>query len=430
MPHGQDHSKRSHDQYLGSKAVRAQLRNRDHNLSKSTTAKKIGTQSTFAREDQELLSSSVPGTTECKDEHLTYYPAYCHKASPTWFEWVKLTAYDIHTKLHVQDGYQHSWLTEYRFARDAPQLMFYLNHPIQFVQIVGVVVSFDEYFDRFWLFTIDDSSGLTIDIVCKKPSKEKPEAVQPSVRSEDEKDEEKEIAQMSNLVMRTVELGSVLQVKGVVTLFRRGGFNGGMNDLRTNARPNPAAQEEPVRQISLQRLSKVHDTNQEISLIAARTQFYKSVLAQPWVVSQKEQDKLHKEALGEVEHDRKRAKRAVRRRQQLIEQEKEDAEKIQQEYKNEEEERARDAEAAREAGERLKIKLERQRTHRADEALPKADRFSGDTKPGKLKDRARRIRHMQGQDVIETGRVNSALGPDQPDTANDSFGPLEDSTLR
>ncbi len=102
---------------------------------------------------------------------LTFYPAYAFTASETWSKWVKLTAHDIHHVLKPHEKYAETTTTlahpdtgTHHNHRDAALLLFYLNHPIQFVQVVGVVVAFDEYFEKFWLFTIDDSSGATIDV--------------------------------------------------------------------------------------------------------------------------------------------------------------------------------------------------------------------------------------------------------------------------
>jgi hypothetical protein len=50
--------------------------------------------------------------------------------------------------------------------------LFYLNHPVQFVCVAGVVVAFDDY-KRLSVFTVDDSSGATINLTCCKPEKVK-----------------------------------------------------------------------------------------------------------------------------------------------------------------------------------------------------------------------------------------------------------------
>lgn len=386
--------------------------------------------------DHQRPSLSTPeDSIPVDDKLLTYYPAYCHKSSPTWFEWIKLTAHDIHTKLRIKDGYQHSWLTEHRSARDAPQIMFYLNHPIQFVQVVGIVVAFDEYFDRFWLFTIDDSSGLTIDVVCRKPAKEKSETQKADIAALGQKDEamdeeEKQILQLSNLVASTVELGSVLQVKGVVTLFRRNRAPVGFTDLIGGTTSNKPPEEIPTRQISLQRLVKVHDTNQEISLIAARTQFSKSVLSRPWALSDKEQRKLHKEALGEVEHDKKRAKRSVLKRQRLIEIEKEDTEAIQAEYAKEEQRREEAAEAVRQAGQKLQDKLDREKQERGNDekSAPKPIRSVAavrlESVSGRDCNNKRSHKRRKNEKLTQATRETPTV--EQNDTTNESFAALDE----
>lgn len=42
--------------------------------------------------------------------------------------------------------------------------LFHLNHPIQWVQLTGMVVSVD-HIDHLWIFNIDDSSGALAEVV-------------------------------------------------------------------------------------------------------------------------------------------------------------------------------------------------------------------------------------------------------------------------
>jgi len=300
---------------------------------------------------------------------LTFYPAYCHKASPTYFQWVKLTTHDIHYSLRHHEGYLHSWITQQMCShyRDVPQLLFYKNHPIQFVQVIGIVVSLEEYFEKFWLFTIDDSSGATIDVICQKPNKDKMAAQKyKSDTSEHEKEEDTEIQNSSDQVAAEVDVGAILQVKGTITLFQRNNYLNKAAPFishanRTKQQVAPK-QEAPTRQITLQRLAVVHDTNKEVALIAARTKFYDGVLNKPWSLTKQEQGKLHRKALGEVEHKRKRVRRHAEKGKQVKDEEARDAEAILREYA--EEERARESEAAeaRAAGEALNESLLRERT--------------------------------------------------------------------
>lgn len=44
-------------------------------------------------------------TEEHDDGGLTFYPAFCHKASPTHFAWVKMSAADVH-RLKTRRGFE------------------------------------------------------------------------------------------------------------------------------------------------------------------------------------------------------------------------------------------------------------------------------------------------------------------------------------
>lgn len=293
---------------------------------------------------------------------LTFYPAYAHSASPTYFTWVKLTVSDIHHCLQHRNGYMHSWAAECTNVRDTPQILFYNNHPIQFVQVIGVVVSLDEYFEKFWLFTIDDSSGATIDVVCPKPTVDK-QTGSIDGRSEEEKEQERHVEQLSAQVKTVVTIGAVLQVKATVVLFQRH-----KHVIQTNnhglIRPHLARHpdttfkaEEPVRQLALQRLVKVKNTTQEINVVAARNNFYCSVLRQPWVLSDRKLQKLHQAALGEVVRKQKKVRRKAHQKQDQEEQEKQDGDKIRRVYELEEQQRAFEADKARIAGQKLHAQL-------------------------------------------------------------------------
>jgi Telomere regulation protein Stn1 len=91
---------------------------------------------------------------------------------------VKLTASGIYRTLrsrpgfgtHRYDGSSVSYQREQ--SHNPSSLPFYLNHPVQFVYVAGVVVAFDDY-KRLWVFTVDDSGGATINVTCRKPEKVK-----------------------------------------------------------------------------------------------------------------------------------------------------------------------------------------------------------------------------------------------------------------
>jgi len=304
---------------------------------------------------------------------LNFYPAYCHSASPTSFTWVKLTAQDIHNKLQEREGYQHVFQTGHPYDRSQPKILFYLNHPIQFVQIVGVVVSYEEFFEKFWLFTIDDSSGATIDVVCKKPRIEKDQGVHAwdgaatvtkHTNTEEDAEAEKETFELSRQV-EAVSIGLVLQVKGIVTVFRRHKASSTAYNTnhvgRTVQTSTAYAQEnvladQAIRQISLSRLSVVHSTTAEMSLINARVDFRRSVLSNPWILTQKEIQKLHRKALGEVEHERSKVTRRRDKDVKRKQQEEQDADQLRAEYEEEDKLRSHEASLSRRAGEHLRMK--------------------------------------------------------------------------
>ena len=43
-------------------------------------------------------------------------------------------------------------------------IYFYLNHPIRFVRIVGVVVAIDDINLKYSALTLDDGSGATVEL--------------------------------------------------------------------------------------------------------------------------------------------------------------------------------------------------------------------------------------------------------------------------
>lgn len=354
------------------------VRRRDENFDDAKHHKrtKLDSAKVFCRTDESRPTkpSSVLGTSattsSISSTELTFYPAYCHSLSPTWFAWVKLTASEIHQMLHSRDGYQHTLQIGYRPERNASVVLFYLNHPIQFVQVVGIVVNLESYFERFWLFTIDDSSGATIDVICNKPIAEFEGAntsLAPVMNNSNGTDgpgnnDDERLTELNKQVAEDVKIGTVVQVKGTVTFFqRRKGaavLNGADRSISapidSTVRPQqPIVADRPIRQINLTRLRVVPSTNAEILLIDARTKFHASVLSKPWILSSSQVQKLRRKALGEVERVRKRSEGWTRRIVHIAAQETRDADLIQKEYEHEDEIRFHEAELARNAGRNL-----------------------------------------------------------------------------
>lgn len=272
---------------------------------------------------------------------LTFYPAYCYTASPTYFAWVKLTADDIHHRLRSRDAPQR------QHSSTGNPLSFYLNHPIQFVQIAGVVVAVEEYHPHIFLFTLDDSSGSTIDVVWRKPKQDPNDGdntgqAQRQAQPLASHNVPKTVSAKAPIIpsantpplaegdalpalLTTLQIGTLVLAKGTITTFRH----------------SP--------QLSLLRLS-VLTPQQELHFIQLRSSFLLSTLSKVWRVSNEVQRRLLAKATGEKEAESERAARARRRQEVKEKREKRDEEEIVRRWEEEERERARKGEEARLAG--------------------------------------------------------------------------------
>ncbi|KIW63561.1 hypothetical protein PV04_08552 [Phialophora macrospora] len=278
---------------------------------------------------------------------LSFYPAYTFKASATWWKWVKLTCYDVHAVLQPHDEYStvvtttscaQDETTKTYGRKDLPLLLFYLNHPIQFVQVIGVVVVLEEYFEKFWLFTVDDSSGATVDVTLPKPEKQGTEETtstslkrgpEPKLTSAGEH-EDVGAEQLLQTTLSLLEIGTVVQAKGTLTTFRQ------------------------TRQLSLIRLNVLPSTSHEMALVSSRSQFYASTLSRPWVLSREEQTNLRTAAQGEKDEALELARKKRKRQHNRRAREERHRIVLEQEYAREEAERKRAAEQAREWGDEFK----------------------------------------------------------------------------
>jgi hypothetical protein len=271
---------------------------------------------------------------------LTFYPAYCYSVSPTYFAWVKLTANDIHQ--HLRSRHRPRQLTN-----DGNPLYFYLNHPIQFVQVAGLVVAIEDYHPHIFLITLDDSSGSILDVVWRKPKLDpvnsrdsanvrqvKPQnAATAASESSSAKISTSSAVSTVNLsegddlgqLLSTLQIGSIVLAKGTLSTFR--------NTL----------------QLSLLRLSLLSPQH-ELRFIQSRSSLLLTTLCKPWKVSSSVQKRLLAEATGEKEQESERAARARRRAELRAQREKKDGEEIIRRWNEEEKVREREAEQARLAG--------------------------------------------------------------------------------
>ena len=216
-------------------------------------------------------------------------------------------------------------------SHDASSLLFYLNHPVQFVSAAGVAVAFDDY-ERLWVFTVDDSNGATIYVTCRKPEKVKEQndkksaqyngslALARATTVEARKEQDNATIDAADARVETlsrIDTGSVVKVKATISTFRS------------------------VRQIALERVEIILDTNSEVRFWTQRTQLFADVFSKPWTLSAEEQKRLLKEAEDKVEDNKEKAARRVERLAKKQRREKRHAEKIAKAYEIEEQERER-----------------------------------------------------------------------------------------
>lgn len=211
-----------------------------------------------------------------------YAARYFEPLSPTWFQWNKLTAYDIlHQIRSVPD-----------FA--GQDVWFWLNHPIQFFQIVGVVVQMVSFFrGKYTLLTIDDGSGVNMGVkIERKEERREGDAAW----TENSHTEGVDVFVESELPVvlldgKKVEVGEVVQVKGTLTMFRQ------------------------EKQIVLKRLRRIKDTNEEAVWWSRMADWKRTTLSKPWVISDEDKAKVDQRQKREEQESRKEEKRNSRRNQ-------------------------------------------------------------------------------------------------------------------
>ncbi|KKK21181.1 hypothetical protein AOCH_005130 [Aspergillus ochraceoroseus] len=255
--------------------------------------------------------------TSSEASQLTFYPAFCFKASPTHFTWKK----------NPDQG-----------------LFFYLNHPIRFVSVMGIIVARTEV-PRRTILTLDDSSGATIDIVVLRAEEsESQRGTSPSLKSEPELDGLHPVQRQPQphltattqtaLSIEALAVGAPVHIKGTLSVFRS------------------------TVQIQLERFFPVRETGAEMRFLDQRCRFLVEVLSVPWWVGEAEMARLREmvdEEGRKVEGDQERRARRARRR---AEREERDRGRIWGIWEREEAQREREAERCREDGVALMRELE------------------------------------------------------------------------
>ncbi|OTB09517.1 hypothetical protein M426DRAFT_316060 [Hypoxylon sp. CI-4A] len=200
-------------------------------------------------------------------EPLVYYPAYCFHLSPTINKWCPLRAADIQG-LDTRPGFE------------GDNVFFFLNHPIRWVRVVGVVVAIDEFYGRR-NYTIDDSTGACIECSLDVPKpidrrQQNGAGVQPTVVPPNPAPDPHS----------DIDVGMVVEVKGSTRLFR------------------------DEKQIKINKLQRTRSTAQEVQFWNKIRDFRNDVLSRPWVLEKREVRRCKKQHMADAdEEERKKKKR-------------------------------------------------------------------------------------------------------------------------
>ena len=229
--------------------------------------------------DNDHAMKKPPPSTLPPTAHPPIYPRKYFSVSPTFNHWNKLTCFDLHHHLRAEPGFQ------------GQKLLFHLNHPIQFVRLVGVLVEIDTVAEgRYTLLTLDDGSGAcaVVKIVRRKEAEREDGVQWPSNTEVDNVDVRVRVGAPLEVYLngQVVQLGSVLKVKGTLDTFRS------------------------TRQLELKRLFLVPDTTAEAQAWSETARWKSEVLSQPWVLKPQQREAVDRNLVEEErkgrEHERRR----------------------------------------------------------------------------------------------------------------------------
>lgn len=222
-------------------------------------------------------------TTRPSDAFQTY-PAKYFSAAPTYFTWNALTAHDIHHTLQTRPGFE------------GQNLYFVLNHPIKFVRAVGLIVDIELLGGaKYLILTLDDGSGSTIECKAEVRQANRQDEVAGTSRV---KQEWPSTTLVDNLDVRVnfgnprveidkqrVDIGSVVKAKGTIDTFRS------------------------QRQIKLERIRLVKDTNEEARAWAATAAWKANTLSKPWVLADAKKAEIDQRLAQEQAQEAEKAKK-------------------------------------------------------------------------------------------------------------------------
>lgn len=190
-------------------------------------------------------------------------PAYelYHKryfdASPTWFQWNRLTVADVFT-LREDPNFR------------GQNVLFYLNHPIRFIRLVALIVDVWRPSEKWIILRLDDGSGATIEVkVAARVQNAEYQASYPSNTTIDNLD----FRAMDNvdaiwIDQQYVPIGACVRVKGTPDGFK------------------------DKRQLKLARIWVVRDTMEEVKAWAETAAWRRDVLSKPWTLSREQMKQI------------------------------------------------------------------------------------------------------------------------------------------
>ncbi|KAL9005537.1 MAG: hypothetical protein Q9188_001698 [Gyalolechia gomerana] len=197
---------------------------------------------------------------------------------------------------------------------------FHLNHPIRWIRLVGVIVALDVYPNRVAM-TLDDSSGLTIDVFCRKEINTAPVTDTTvdrhgaiKLNSICDKENGGHVYTTNEgykINLRGIDVGSVVKVKGGISEFR------GEKQLTLERICVFAPDQSTVPyMLTFTLKARVHTTSDEARAWAENAAFYRDILSRPWIVSERKQQRAKVEAEGlarewEARRNRKRRKKEL-----------------------------------------------------------------------------------------------------------------------
>ncbi|KAK9473557.1 uncharacterized protein V1510DRAFT_414358 [Dipodascopsis tothii] len=169
-----------------------------------------------------VLGPGAPGASQ-----LTFYDAADYKRSPVYNSYVPLAIADVYALRH---------------SGTARSLFFYLNHPVEYVQITGVCISTDTWYAKV-VYVLDDGTGFHIRAVCREDMVDK--------------------TLLGDLTShKDIAKADALTVKGRLVLSKRFG-----------------------REIEIKAIERLRDTMDEIAAMEAAMKTKTRILDRPWTCS-------------------------------------------------------------------------------------------------------------------------------------------------